>query len=139
MPRSRSRIVPQDSYEVIVVDDGSTDDTWAAAGRRHRLPTRCGRVRHERNRGVSAGRNSGIRLARGRNLIFVSDDVLVPPSFVRQHVETLERMPGYWVVGSFRQRDSASATPFGRYLRDLERSFESGTHSQPRSRRACGR
>ena len=35
-------------------------------------------------------------------------------------------MPGYWVVGSFRQRDSASATPFGRYLQDLERSFESG-------------
>jgi GT2 family glycosyltransferase len=117
--------VPVDSYEVIVVDDGSTDDTWVhleAVSTPYPLRT----VRHEHNRGVSAGRNSGIRLARGRTLIFVSDDVLVPPAFVRRHVQTLERMSGYWVVGSFRQRDSASATPFGRYLQDLERSFENG-------------
>ena len=73
---------------------------------------------------MSAGRNSGIRLARGRNLIFVSDDVLTPPDFVRRHVEMLERMPGYWVVGAFRQRDSLTDTPFGRYLDELEREFE---------------
>ena len=117
--------VPQDSYEVIVVDDGSTDNTWAeleAISTPYPLRT----VRHEDNHGVSAGRNSGIRLARGRTLIFVSDDVLVSSSFVRQHLESLDRMPGYWVVGSFRQRDSASASPFGRYLQGLERSFESG-------------
>ena len=117
--------VPNESYEVIVVDDGSTDDTWARL-EAVSAPFSLRTVRHERNRGVSAGRNSGIRLARGRTLIFVSDDVLVPPSFVRQHVETVARMPGYWVVGAFRQRHSTSATPFGRYLQDLERGFSRG-------------
>jgi glycosyltransferase involved in cell wall biosynthesis len=114
-----------DSYEVIVVDDGSTDNTWAHLETMS-TPYKLRTVRHERNRGVSAGRNSGIRLAQGRTLIFVSDDVLVPPSFVRQHVETVERMPGYWVVGAFRQHDSTSATPFGRYLQNLERGFSRG-------------
>ena len=33
-------------------------------------------------------------------------------------------MPGYWVVGAFRQRDSLTDTPFGRYLDELEREFE---------------
>jgi GT2 family glycosyltransferase len=36
----------------------------------------------------------------------------------------LERMPGCWVVGAFRQRDSLTDTPFGRYLDELEREFE---------------
>jgi GT2 family glycosyltransferase len=115
--------LPDDRYEVIVADDGSTDDTWAVLTRMS-MPCSLRAVRHERNRGVSAGRNSGIRLARGRNLIFVSDDVLVPEDFITRHVETLDRMPGYWVVGAFRQRDSLTDTPFGRYLDELERGFE---------------
>ena len=59
--------VPADSYEVIVVDDGSTDETQAvlsAAGVPYRLRT----SHHRENRGVSAGRNSGIRMADGRYL-----------------------------------------------------------------------
>ena len=121
--------VPNESYEVIVVDDGSTDDTWARL-EAVSAPFRLRTVRHERNRGVSAGRNSGIRLARGRTLIFVSDDVLVPPDFVRRHVAMLDRMPGYWVVGAFRQRDSVTDTPFGRYLDELEREFERARRSR---------
>ena len=112
-----------DRYEVIVVDDGSTDHTWSVLDTAS-MPYGLRKRRHEKNRGVSAGRNSGIREARGRNLIFVSDDVLTPPDFVRRHVEMLERMPGYWVVGAFRQRDSLTDTPFGRYLDELEREFE---------------
>jgi GT2 family glycosyltransferase len=112
-----------DRYEVIVADDGSTDHTWSVLEKTS-TPYSLKAVRHEKNRGVSAGRNSGIHAARGRNLIFVSDDVLTPPNFIRRHVEMLERMPGYWVVGAFRQRDSLTDTPFGRYLDELEREFE---------------
>src|SRR3954469_5522873 len=119
-----------DRYEVVVVDDGSTDHTAAVlAG--YDAPYRLKTVRHPENRGVSAGRNSGIRLASGRYLVFVSDDVIVSPAFLARHVETLERFPGSWVVGRFRQRSAVVESPFARYLADLERSFQRGRTAGP--------
>ena len=63
--------------EVIVVDDASTDDTWAslqAIG-----DSRVRALRLERNGGQSAARNHGLDIARGRYVKFLdSDDVLLP-------------------------------------------------------------
>ncbi|MGH9896151.1 MAG: glycosyltransferase family 2 protein, partial [bacterium] len=114
--------VAPDSYEVVVVDDGSTDRTWDAL-RVISLPCAIQIFRQPMNRGVSAGRNLGIRNARGRYLIFLSDDLIVPKDFIAAHVGMLKRFPGYWVVGGFRQLPSLRESPFGRYLDDLEESF----------------
>jgi GT2 family glycosyltransferase len=119
-----------DRYEVIVVDDGSSDDTPAVLASAV-TPFALRTVRHERNSGVSAGRNSGIRIAQGRYVIFVSDDVLVPEDFIERHVHTLERFPASWVVGGFRQLDSLRETPFGRYLDRLEQGFDEGRRERP--------
>lgn len=66
-----------DGYEVIVVDDGSTDDTVTLVrGYADTVPTDM-RIIQQPNAGVSAARNTGIRASRGRYLIFLdSDDVL---------------------------------------------------------------
>lgn len=71
-----------DDYEVILVDDGSTDssgvicDKWAENHPEFR-------VVHQENGGLSAARNSGINKAKGRYLYFVdSDDFLVPNSLL---------------------------------------------------------
>jgi glycosyltransferase involved in cell wall biosynthesis len=65
----------QCSFEVVVVDDGSTDETIAAlTGRDSRL-----RVFAQPNRGVAAARNAGARHARGKYLAFLdSDDLWLP-------------------------------------------------------------
>jgi GT2 family glycosyltransferase len=76
------------------------------------------------NQGVSAGRNVGLRNAEGRYVIMLSDDLIVAPEFIRTHVATLERFPDAWVVGGFRQLESLTEGPFGRYLEQLERGFE---------------
>ena len=68
-------------FELIVVDDGSTDDTGkilAAYGPRIT-------VLRQPNRGVSAARNRGIAEARGQLVSFLdSDDLWLPPKLLRQ-------------------------------------------------------
>lgn len=118
---SRQR-VPSESYEVVVVDDGSTDGTWDAV-KAVTLPYAIRVFRHATNEGISAARNLAIRNSKGNYVIFMSDDLIVPEDFIVSHVQTLERYAGYWVVGGFRQLPSLRNSAFGRYLDDLEERF----------------
>jgi glycosyltransferase involved in cell wall biosynthesis len=69
--------------EVIVVDDGSTEDVAAVVSAAP-LPVRYWR---QENRGRAGARNAGISLARGPVLIFLDADLLVDPAFVGAHLE----------------------------------------------------
>jgi glycosyltransferase involved in cell wall biosynthesis len=86
------------AYEVVVVDDGSTDDTprvitAAAAGR-----ARIRGVRLEHNQGRSAARNAGICATAAPLIVFVDSDVLVRPDFLQRHL-AIHRAAGHPVVG----------------------------------------
>lgn len=71
------------SWEAIVVDDGSTDDTAAVAAEYAR---RDARVRLERrwHRGVSAARNAGLAGARGEWILFLDADDTVAPTMLER-------------------------------------------------------
>jgi glycosyltransferase involved in cell wall biosynthesis len=72
--RSISRQTYQ-SYEVILIDDGSTDDTAEFV---QSLGDSIATIR-QANSGVSEARNHGARIAQGKYLVFLdSDDVLLP-------------------------------------------------------------
>jgi glycosyltransferase involved in cell wall biosynthesis len=115
--------VPPEQYEVLVIDDGSADDTSRVLGSVS-VPYRLRTFRLEPNKGVSAGRNVGLRNAEGDNVIMISDDLIVPRAFLSAHVATLTRFPDTWVVGGFRQLESLTSTAFGRFLDELEAKFE---------------
>ncbi len=88
LPRTMAALAAQKgnvSFEVIVVDDGSTDGTGPlleAAARQHAF-VRYHRIPHSGSPG--APRNAGIRLARGHVVILIDDDVIVDEDFVRTH------------------------------------------------------
>ncbi|MBW1669290.1 MAG: glycosyltransferase [Deltaproteobacteria bacterium] len=68
-----------DAWECLVVDDGSTDESHMIACRYAETDPRIRPLRHEMNLGVAAARNTGIRKARGRYLLFLdADDLLLP-------------------------------------------------------------
>jgi glycosyltransferase involved in cell wall biosynthesis len=81
-------------FELIVVDDASTDDTA-------RLVLRFPQVRYLRqadNRGQSATRNEGARLAQGTFLAFLDQDDLWESSFLEETVPALRAAPDAAVV-----------------------------------------
>ena len=74
--------------EVIVVDDGSGDETPARLAELD--DSRLTVVRHESSRGVSVARNAGIEAARGRWVSFLDDDDLWSPRKLREQVDSAE-------------------------------------------------
>ena len=73
------------SFEVIVVDNASTDDTPSVAERhaqRNRYPVRYV-YEGEPNRGKA--RNRGLAVATGYLIVFCDDDIVAPPGFLAAH------------------------------------------------------
>jgi len=88
--------------EVVVVDDGSTDDTAAVAAR---FPSV--RYVHQENAGLAAARNTGLRESRGAYLAFLDADDLLLPQALETSLELLERSPECaFVSGWFRYVDA---------------------------------
>ncbi len=87
LPRAIESVIAQthDDWEIVVVDDGSTDDTRAVVGDyARRIGDRFRSVLQE-NRGASAARNRGIEASRGSFIAFLdSDDEFIPTKLERQ-------------------------------------------------------
>jgi glycosyltransferase involved in cell wall biosynthesis len=77
------------AVDVIVVDDGSTDDTPAVLARY------AGRVRvlRQPNRGLSSARNAGLAAARGTFVAFLDADDVMAPAKLAAQLEVLDRSP----------------------------------------------
>lgn len=77
-------------YEIVVVDDGSTDDTldWLQQ-RKADLPHV--RLICQDHQGPSAARNLGVEQAHGDLIIFIDSDLVVTEDFLRAHLETLSQ------------------------------------------------
>ena len=90
---------PQDKYKVIVVDDGSDDETLGLM-LRHKFF--CGHhqyVRLDRNQGAAMARNAGIHLAEGDFIAFLDDDCLVDMDWLRLTIEAFELFHPVAAVG----------------------------------------
>ena len=84
------------AHEVIVVDNGSRDDTVALL--RGRFPN-VRIIANCNNRGVAPARNQGIRCARGEYILILDDDTIVHPGALDQLVQLLCTRPEIGLCG----------------------------------------
>jgi GT2 family glycosyltransferase len=110
--------------EVVVVDDGSADDTWDTLEREARDGALAGRLtaRRQDNTGQGLARNHALGHATGELVLFLGDDVIPAPDLVAAHVarHRTEGSPCAVVGFSDWDREHMAVTPF------LERTITEG-------------
>jgi glycosyltransferase involved in cell wall biosynthesis len=78
--------LPDDAYEVVLVNDGSPDETAEVIERARPLARCAFTVITQENSGLAKGRNAGIARSRGERICFIDDDVLPTPVFAAEHL-----------------------------------------------------
>jgi undecaprenyl-phosphate 4-deoxy-4-formamido-L-arabinose transferase len=110
-------------WEILVVDDGSTDGTWAAVERLHAADPRVRGVRFKRNFGQHPAMHAGLARARGGILVTMDGDLQNQPEDIPKLVEAVEA--GYDVASGRRaaRHDSWGRTLPSRMINGMLRRF----------------
>jgi glycosyltransferase involved in cell wall biosynthesis len=100
-----------DDYEVVLVNDGSKDDTEAVIERARAIAT-CRFVAVTReNGGLAKARNTGLAHCSGERIAFIDDDVLPTPVFAAEHLRSDARHGDVVVRGAAINTESFDALP----------------------------
>ena len=116
----RASDLPRGSYEIIVVDDASSDSSVAIAARYADTVVKLS----GRESGPAYARNRGVELARGEVVAFVDGDVVVRPVTLPQMLATLAERPDVDAVSASRDENSGAPNFISQYWNLLLRFGE---------------
>lgn len=103
-------------FEVVVADDGSSDDTAAVAAVEYPFQVRYCR---QENQGSAAARNLGAQASQGEVLAYLDDDIRVEPIYLESILAAHRRYDRAIIQGSLVTKPLAEPTPFQRLYADL--------------------
>lgn len=117
------------SWQIVVVDDGSTDGTVGLV--RHLLP-RAQLCQNPHKLGASAARNLGASRSEGEYIVFLDSDVEVVPETLQGLVDYLQLHPDHsGVFGCYSPADRNDEGPLSRFRNLLHRYFHLNEPSGP--------
>ncbi len=116
--------LPKDEYEIVFVDDGSTDDSLAMARELAKTSPCQLKVLTKTNDGLSRARNLGIRNCEGEVILFMDDDTFADPGLLREHLSVHEQHPRCVVLGWVNHIEELDPQGPRKYvMADYSRSF----------------
>lgn len=112
------------SYEVIFIDDGSTDGTWDAMRSLHEVHPSMKAIRFNRNFGKSAALHTGFRAAEGEVVITMDADLQDSPDEIPALYKMI-REEGYQLVSGWKKRrhDPVTKTLPSKFFNAVTRSI----------------
>jgi glycosyltransferase involved in cell wall biosynthesis len=118
--------VPSESYELIVVDDGSPEPICSVVSECSEATEIVVRCLRKTNGGPASARALGARAARGEYLLFVDDDMLVGQDFVREHLRTQRELGPAAVTCDFEWEIVADPKSFERWYKRTVAEWRKG-------------
>lgn len=115
---------PLSSIELILVNDGSTDNTSDVLDEIRNSHPETIRVINQRNTGVASTRNHGIGQANGLYIVFIDQDDWIDSDFLKIMFQAAKENDLDYVIAGYRRPDSSGSTtrtfrpsqqPYGRY------------------------
>jgi len=112
-----ARVLGDEHFEVLFIDDGSSDGTWAAVRALREKDSRAGGIRLSRNFGKEAALWSGLEAARGDAVLVMDVDFQHPPALVPGMIELWRS--GRWKIVEARKRRRGNEPLWYRWLSAL--------------------